>query len=385
MLAPIGGITGAGLAGIAALAVWAGSGNPVLSTTMVAPAPPPSYVMPTTTYPPYVPSTGTGAQDGSTTTTAGTAAAGSTTTAVPSTTSSTSVPGSDQPVHAASPSSQVASPGQGSQTTTPSTVPPSTTPPTVPPTTVPPATTIPPATKIAPTTTAVGSAASYAFLVTNPDGSPVGFDPCIPIPWYLSTYEMPSGAAAPMTQAVSMVAAATGLDFVYSGTTPAPAWQAQSTLPAAPDGWPPVVIGWGHSNEGVFVSPNAPSGPLMGITQNAVAWQSSHPGYETMVGGVIEISLDNVEPAGFGPWQEGVVYLHELGHLVGLAHVADPAQIMHPGPDGQPGSYGAGDLTGLGILGHGACSAPAARAGSSGTSAVGSAGTSATEPAPLIG
>ncbi len=47
--------------------------------------------------------------------------------------------------------------------------------------------------------------------------------------------------------------------------------------------------------------------------------------------------------------------LHELGHLVGLDHVDDDSQLLHP--ETVPGvtDYAAGDLTGLSRLGQGPC------------------------------
>jgi len=46
--------------------------------------------------------------------------------------------------------------------------------------------------------------------------------------------------------------------------------------------------------------------------------------------------------------------LHELGHLVGLAHVSDPTQLMYPQSSGVL-DLAAGDLTGLAQLGAGEC------------------------------
>lgn len=49
------------------------------------------------------------------------------------------------------------------------------------------------------------------------------------------------------------------------------------------------------------------------------------------------------------------VVLHEFGHLLGLAHVKDPTQLMNP--VGVPGinDLQAGDLEGLAKLGRGSC------------------------------
>lgn len=48
------------------------------------------------------------------------------------------------------------------------------------------------------------------------------------------------------------------------------------------------------------------------------------------------------------------VMLHELGHLVGLAHVKDATQVMYPNT--RPlAHYSAGDKAGLAILGAGPC------------------------------
>ena len=47
--------------------------------------------------------------------------------------------------------------------------------------------------------------------------------------------------------------------------------------------------------------------------------------------------------------------LHELGHLVGLGHVADPYQVMYDTNAYPLPSYRSGDLRGLAKLGLGRC------------------------------
>ena len=46
--------------------------------------------------------------------------------------------------------------------------------------------------------------------------------------------------------------------------------------------------------------------------------------------------------------------MHELGHLVGLGHVADQSQLMFASMVGQTG-FGDGDLEGLRQVGSGPC------------------------------
>jgi hypothetical protein len=49
------------------------------------------------------------------------------------------------------------------------------------------------------------------------------------------------------------------------------------------------------------------------------------------------------------------IVLHELGHLVGLAHVEDSGQLMYPEVQSSLTDLAPGDLTGLSRLGAGAC------------------------------
>ena len=57
-----------------------------------------------------------------------------------------------------------------------------------------------------------------------------------------------------------------------------------------------------------------------------------------------------------GPERVRAVIQHELGHLVGLDHVADVTQLMYSeGNDLQSGDWANGDLAGLHQLGSGPC------------------------------
>ena len=81
---------------------------------------------------------------------------------------------------------------------------------------------------------------------------------------------------------------------------------------------------------------------------------SGFPGHEVYVTGLIVIdSSQNAKLApGFGATSLGAVLMHELGHVVGLDHVTDTAQIMYPTVTDKPAVYAAGDLAGLQQLGR---------------------------------
>ncbi len=72
------------------------------------------------------------------------------------------------------------------------------------------------------------------------------------------------------------------------------------------------------------------------------------------------VELDAAQVANILPRPGGhqvvrAVVLHELGHLVGLGQVTSASQLMYP--QALPGmtDFGAGDLTGLAVLGRGSC------------------------------
>jgi hypothetical protein len=48
------------------------------------------------------------------------------------------------------------------------------------------------------------------------------------------------------------------------------------------------------------------------------------------------------------------VVMHELGHLLGLDHVDNPAEVMHAS-GGHVTEFGQGDVAGLTLLGSGGC------------------------------
>jgi hypothetical protein len=77
------------------------------------------------------------------------------------------------------------------------------------------------------------------------------------------------------------------------------------------------------------------------------------PGHMVYVtGSVVISSAASGLPGGFVPGGDGILLLHQLGRLVGLADIADPAQVMNPDVLAtQLTGLGPGDRAGLKRLG----------------------------------
>lgn len=195
---------------------------------------------------------------------------------------------------------------------------------------------------------------SYRFQSKQDDGtSAVAWSPCRPIHYVVRTANQPRGGAAGIQRAIAAVSAATGLQFVRDANTDeAPDRDRDAYQPDRyGDRWAPVLVAWATVDEvpdfGVDVAGEA-------MTQRV----TTPSGDEAFVTGAVLL-----DPASYreisryaGRAAADAVILHEFGHLVGLDHVNDRAQVMYPrsGP-GSPTAFQRGDLTGLAALGLGAC------------------------------
>ena len=112
----------------------------------------------------------------------------------------------------------------------------------------------------------------------------------------------------------------------------------------APHGWAPVLVAWTTRGDADQLNGGNSGfgGPVM--------WHDRQ-GPTTFVSG--SVAIDATATAGlpltFGPSTMGALLLHELGHVVGLAHVNDRGQIMNHFVS--VGAFGTGDLAGLAELG----------------------------------
>lgn len=191
---------------------------------------------------------------------------------------------------------------------------------------------------------------AHEFLAHQPEsGEPVTWDPCRPIRYEVNVKDGPGDALGLVTDAISEVSRSTGLRFEYDGPTDArPRWKS-SSLPFLARRLP-VLISWATASEVPQLADR-----VAGIG-GALPQPARDSRLRFVTGGV---TLDSaafasmeVEPNGRA--LERAIVLHELGHLVGLAHVSDPSELMYEDNVGQL-DFGPGDLAGLAKLGSGPC------------------------------
>ena len=196
------------------------------------------------------------------------------------------------------------------------------------------------------------ASSSYRFLAMNDDGTPVGYSPCRPLHYVVNAALAPEGAERLVEDAIRTISRATGIRFVDDGSTaeaPSP-----SRIPyqqdAYGDRWAPLLIAWTTPEQAPQLT-----GPVIGT--GGSTHFSFGDGPKSFVTGSLE--LDAPQIAEDLSRRDGAAYataviLHELGHVMGLEHVDDPAQLMYP-EIGAPDGLAAGDLNGLYELGSAQC------------------------------
>jgi hypothetical protein len=178
-------------------------------------------------------------------------------------------------------------------------------------------------------------------------GDPIRWNPCEPIRYVVNLNGAPPGSADDVATAVQRVEAATGVTFVYEGTTDEIPVRDRRWVQPERYGtdWAPVLIAWVDpaQTDIRFESDGTPAA--------AVARPWVPPGEQVFVSAWVAVNADDPNVPGFGsPGAQGPTVQHELGHVMGLDHVDSPAQLMHPA-GGRMTDFGPGDLAGLAELG----------------------------------
>jgi hypothetical protein len=194
---------------------------------------------------------------------------------------------------------------------------------------------------------------AYGFMISQDDGTtPVAYDPCRPIHYVVRPDNAPFGGDQLIADAVARISAVTGLRFVDDGVTDESLGDHRE--PFQPDRygdrWAPVLITW----ETVAEQPDF-AAAVAGLGGSLPV--SVGDGPKVYVTGAVELDAGQfvqVLARPGGPADARAIVLHELAHVLGLAHVDDPTQLMYP-EQSDVVDFAAGDLTGLAQLGAGAC------------------------------
>jgi hypothetical protein len=194
----------------------------------------------------------------------------------------------------------------------------------------------------------------YAVWARNADGLPVRWDPCRPVRIVVSATGAPSTYPGPalvadVEAAVATLRDATGLDLRVEGTTPEVPDADRSTLAEDGRSWAPVLIGWREAGTGGL--------PLRDVDRAVAVPVAVGPrSARVYVTGQVALNpaREDLRPGTDDratSW--GATVLHELAHVLGLAHVDDPDELLHTYAGEGPVELGPGDRAGLAAVGAG--------------------------------
>ncbi len=195
-----------------------------------------------------------------------------------------------------------------------------------------------------------GEPEEHAFLrVQSEAGEPVRYDPCSPIRYVINRDLAPEGSVEELNEAIAQFEAAMEVDFRFDGyTDEVPSTDRPIYQPGryGKRQWAPVLFAWVPPEQ--LLQPDDQAVGAAGST-----YLRNQQGRFVYVTGMVTFNAEARLLNGFelgDSW--GDVALHELGHLVGLAHVEDDTQVMYPDVTAGEARLGAGDLAGLRRLGR---------------------------------
>lgn len=202
--------------------------------------------------------------------------------------------------------------------------------------------------RLLPAPAIVDRGGTFTFAMTQPGSSdPVGWDPCHAVEYAVNPAGMPVGGRPLVDRAIARISAATGLAFEDDGDTDRAPFTGPSLGFGSSRG--AVVIGWGDASDHPVLS-----GDVAGVGGGAP--EDAPGGRLRYGGGGIVLDTEAFTEANIAqrPRVMEAIVLHELAHVVGLGHVAEPMELMFGDNSGQV-DLGPGDREGLARLGSLPC------------------------------
>jgi hypothetical protein len=204
--------------------------------------------------------------------------------------------------------------------------------------------------------TRVGSPASsaYGYLSKDRAGRPMRFNPCAPIRFTINPEGAPAGAVEEIREAFRRLGDVAGMRFVDAGLTSERHVRIGSGTRTSyqpsrygTGQWAPILVSWATANDEPVLAGN-----VLGYGGSTSHWNSTSD--QAYVTGEVVFDRDlSIVRGGFGAGlTRGNLVLHELGHVAGLDHVQERAQLMFPSISTQsPDGFGSGDRAGLAQIG----------------------------------
>ena len=187
-----------------------------------------------------------------------------------------------------------------------------------------------------------GEPTEHTFLVKS---TVARWDPCTPIGWRVNLQGATRGALSDTRAAFWRLGQITGLTFRYRGATlGVPQWDGNAWYPADTQ----IIVAWVRPSRSTLFDAS--------MGESAVAAPNYRTGYSNPDGSsawrIVSASVvidSRLHLAGAYGWglTRGDLLLHELGHVMGLAHYPSTAEMMYPVMTRGRARYGRGDIAGL--------------------------------------
>ena len=195
---------------------------------------------------------------------------------------------------------------------------------------------------IRPSYSPTGKASEHAFLVNS---TIARWDPCQVIGWRINARQATAGALADTKAAFARLGQATGFTFKYRGTTAGiPQWDSNAWFPNGTQ----IVVAWVRKKQTSLFN-STPAADAVGAPYYLTGYHNGDgsSAYRIAKGSVVIDSTFRVK-GGFGSGlTRGDILLHELGHVMGLAHYSATSEMMNPIMTRGAARYGKGDLAGF--------------------------------------